>query len=64
MGFAMLPRAFNVILRNLQKFVISHLNVEMTIVNIGGSLSLSHMFLYFSQIVYKMVLILLLIALK
>ena len=60
----MLPRAFSVILKNLHKFEVSHLNAEMTNINIRGPLSLSYKFLYFSQSDYKMALILLLVVLK
>lgn len=41
------------ILKTLQNLEISHLNVERTSINIWVPLSLSHNFLYFSQVVHN-----------
>ena len=49
MAFLMLPKAFKVNLKTLQKFEISHLGANTTNINIWVPLSFSHNSLHFSQ---------------
>ena len=53
MALASLSRVFKMILKNLQRVEMRHLGAKVTNSNIQVLSSLSHIFLYFSQMVYK-----------
>ena len=57
MALAVLPRAFKVILKALQKFEVSHLSAEMVNIKIWVPWSFSHNFLYYLHFIMTFIII-------